>query len=41
MKRDERVAAVKILSVAVRQRENFGHRNRVIGPYEVFTDRIS
>ena len=31
----------KFPASAVRQRRNFGHRNRIIGPYEVFIDRIS
>ena len=31
----------KFQATAVRQRRNFGHRNRIIGPYGVFTDRIS
>ena len=31
----------KFPSSAVRQRRNFGHRNRIIGPYGGFTDRIS
>ena len=30
----------KFPAFAVRQRKNFGHRNRTIGPYGVFTDRI-
>ena len=30
----------KFPASAVRQRRNFGHRNRIIGPYGVFTDRI-
>ena len=30
----------KLGASAVRQRRNFGHRNRIIGPYGVFTDRI-
>ena len=31
----------KFPASAVRQRRNFGHRNRIIGPYGGFTDRIS
>ena len=31
----------KFQVAAVRQRRNFGHRNRIIGPYGGFTDRIS
>ncbi|BCK79298.1 hypothetical protein MM35RIKEN_14900 (plasmid) [Vescimonas fastidiosa] len=31
----------KFPASAARQRRNFGYRNRIIGPYGVFTDRIS
>ena len=31
----------KFPASAVRQRRNFGHRNRIIVPYAPFTDRIS
>ena len=31
----------KFPASAVRQRRNFGHRNRIIGPYGGITDRIS
>ena len=31
----------KFQATAVRQRRNFGHRNRIIGPYGVFADRTS
>ena len=30
----------KMGASAVRQRGNFGHRNRAIGPYALFNDRM-
>ena len=30
----------KFPASAVRQRGNFGHRNRAIGPYALFNDRM-